>query len=168
MLKHVVFFFAGAFTILVAAIAYGLISAHRASNAIAVSSGPVTAVITIRVAQDPKALLPVKDVSALLDRIAGLTDSEKKKIRAALASNLATEVRIESDVGGESRWITVHPNAPNLSVQGSMKARFGPAELQLEKVEKKPNQPPQRNAGSRPSSSGSPLFEALSSLGPRG
>jgi hypothetical protein len=33
---------------------------------------------------------------------------------------------------------------------------------------KEPNQPPQRNAGSRPSSGGSPASETPSSLGPRG
>jgi hypothetical protein len=34
--------------------------------------------------------------------------------------------------------------------------------------EKKPNQPPQRNAGSRPSSGDSSVSETPSSLGPRG
>jgi hypothetical protein len=35
-------------------------------------------------------------------------------------------------------------------------------------LEKEPNRPPQRNAGSRPSSGDSPASETLSSLGPRG
>jgi hypothetical protein len=47
---------------------------------------------------------------------------------------------------------------------------FGHGEIKRRwtEQEKQPNQPPQRNAGSRPSSGDSSAFETSSSLGPRG
>lgn len=142
MLKHAVSFLAGCLTIVVVLVVHALISHRRAETAATRKSGPVTATVTIQVAQDPNALLPVKDASTLLDRVADLTDIEKKKIRDAIVSGLVTEVRIQSDVGGESRWIAVPASGSSIVMRGASKAKFGPIELRVENPQK-PNRSPE-------------------------
>jgi hypothetical protein len=138
MLKHIAFFTGGVLATVVALIVYARLSAARTINALATTAGPVAATVTIRVLHDPQALSPVKDASELLDRLTGLADTEKQKIRDALASGLVSEIRVEGNVGGESRWITVPATSSGLLIRGSSKVTFGPSELKVEST-RKPN-----------------------------
>lgn len=142
--KHGLFFAAGAFAALVVQAAWGMATVYRAMTTLP-ASGPISAAVTIRTSQDPHALRPVKDASDLIDRITGLTETDKKKLRDGLASGLITVIRVEGDVAGESRWIEVPATRSRVLIQGSSKASFGPVQLHWERVEKpKPPAQPTR------------------------
>jgi len=88
-------------------------------------------------------------------------------------------VLVELDGHGKAKRLatlyTTHPLFAISAIEALKKAQWDSADTDwfyykvvFDVTEEEPNQPPQRNAGSRPSSSASPASETPSSLGPRG
>jgi len=77
---------------------------------------PVEVEVTIHVADDPRTLVPAKDVTALLSRIGGISESDKKRILEGVATGFITTVRLEHEKDGESSSVTITTDGRPLSV----------------------------------------------------
>jgi len=110
-----------------------------------------------------------------LDREIGVpvTKSIRLAMKTVDAMDRALEPRVygEDDIqlSGEHVIVLRWPDSePQTLKKTGDDDRFMKIVWGLVSKKKKPNQPPQRNAGSRPSSDDSQAFETPSSLGPRG
>lgn len=139
MLKYILSFLAGCLAMVSVGVVVVFYRSHRTTTARATRVDTPVATVRIHVSENPDTLLPVTDVSAMLDRIAGLTEAEKKQIRDGVSSGLVTEVQLWTEGGGEFRSVTVPVRKGGVLIRSGSKANFGPAKLILERPGR-PNQ----------------------------